>query len=52
MLNPFAKQMAIITMSINKLKKKTGIVIFVGIAARFTTTHAAMALMAKGQKIK
>ena len=52
MLNPFDKQMAIITISISKLKKKTGIVIFVGIAARFTTTHAAIAPITKGQNIK
>ena len=52
MLNPFVKQATIMTRSINKLKKKTGMVILVGMAARFTTRHAPIAPIAKGQKIK
>jgi hypothetical protein len=38
--------------STNTLKKKTGIVIFVGIAARFTTSVIPMPPIINGQKIK
>ena len=40
---------AIITTSINTLTKKTGIVIRVGNAARFTTKHDTIATIVKGQ---
>ena len=45
-------QLMIIATSINKLIKKIGIVILVGMAARLLTTVIDMAAIAKGQKIK
>ncbi len=44
--------MAIIAKSINTVINNVGIVIFVGIAARFVIRLVAIAAIAKGQKIK
>lgn len=52
MSNPCDRQSTMITASISRLNANTGIVILVGIAARFTTTHMVIAANAKGQKIK
>jgi len=49
---PMAIQLIMITRSINTLKKKTGIVIFVGIAARLTIKVIPIAPITNGQNIK
>lgn len=51
-LKPMATQLIMITRSNSTLKKKTGIVILVGIAARFTTSVTPIAPITNGQKIK
>lgn len=50
-LNPCATQIPIIAASISRLAKNTGIVILVGIAARFTMTQTVIAANANGHKI-